>query len=428
MEDEIKKSQPFDINKLLHQGVTKSALQSKLLPMIDDISYTIDDLSNKHIMDPFTDLYLLGFRLSSRVFLNDEACSDRNGINSLSALFKTFDENLTSFYSLFPYLMTMHKITAIYCLISIGGDFTSIINKLKTALSQNKESTTTNDKNDFLTPLLEQNLTNSNLIGVLLVAIWVSVVNTAGVLAWAMIFIHSNLKWRNICISEITNIVAEKFYNGDKNQIKNLHEDIKRLPYEVFEKLNILDDIINEASRLSIIGSLTRRVLKKGYKVHNYEIPIGSFCVVSSYILHNDPIVYKTPAEFDPSRWTDGSLVREKKSYFLGFGAGRHVCIGQKMARIEIKLALLLMITKWNFQVISISQDNISSMTPLNSNDMKSNTTATNTITSGTTTTTSNDDHMLSNSNSLLARDLTCLTTVYPLNRGLRLKYEPIVV
>jgi cytochrome P450 len=66
--------------------------------------------------------------------------------------------------------------------------------------------------------------------------------------------------------------------------------------------------------------------------------------VLAGQELEVDQIVWTllAAANRDPARWSDPDRldIRRPAQRHLGFGAGRHICVGAPLARLEVKAAL----------------------------------------------------------------------------------------
>lgn len=72
------------------------------------------------------------------------------------------------------------------------------------------------------------------------------------------------------------------------------------------------------------------------------SIPKGTQVWFNQWAMHHDEREWKEPESFRPERWLgeDGSLASGKNRSFLPFGAGRRVCIGEALAKVELFLFL----------------------------------------------------------------------------------------
>ena len=62
------------------------------------------------------------------------------------------------------------------------------------------------------------------------------------------------------------------------------------------------------------------------------------------YSFHHDPKIYKDPEAFKPERWIEGTPEYNADSHVPGkwmpFGEGTRVCVGQRLALMEARVAL----------------------------------------------------------------------------------------
>ncbi|KAJ8020808.1 Cytochrome P450 2U1 [Holothuria leucospilota] len=57
--------------------------------------------------------------------------------------------------------------------------------------------------------------------------------------------------------------------------------------------------------------------------------------------MHHDPKLYPDPEKFDPNRFlTEDGQVKKQES-FMPFGAGRRVCMGESLAKLELSVPFL---------------------------------------------------------------------------------------
>ena len=127
-----------------------------------------------------------------------------------------------------------------------------------------------------------------------------------------------------------------------------------RLP-ELDDKKNLphLEAIITETLRLSSLVPL--RVPRKttvDTTLQGYSIPKGTTVLMNLWSLHHDPEIWDEPEAFRPERFLDeeGNFVPPKADRFLPFSAGRRVCLGESLARIELFLVLARLLHSFKFE------------------------------------------------------------------------------
>lgn len=137
---------------------------------------------------------------------------------------------------------------------------------------------------------------------------------------------------------------------------ETLHQEISNVDienpnvYEALPHFKYLDQVLRESQRLHPVLSSTLRVPKQDVDILGYKIPKGVPIAINVIGIHRSTAYYTNTDQFDPSRW-DKPL--SNPNAFLPFGSGPHMCIGSKMAIIEIKVALILLLQRYKFKVPS---------------------------------------------------------------------------
>lgn len=78
----------------------------------------------------------------------------------------------------------------------------------------------------------------------------------------------------------------------------------------------------------------------------------GTAVVVPVLALHRDPKYYSNPMQFQPERF----LKENSKSFverpYMPFGEGARICIGLRMAKLQVKIGVLVMLQKCTFELV----------------------------------------------------------------------------
>ncbi|KAH9389443.1 hypothetical protein TYRP_023317 [Tyrophagus putrescentiae] len=78
----------------------------------------------------------------------------------------------------------------------------------------------------------------------------------------------------------------------------------------------------------------------------------GEVVHIPVWSLHRDPAYWGEDAgEFKPERFLENSSAALKNAAYLPFGAGSRMCIAQRMATVELRLALLHLVRHFRFEV-----------------------------------------------------------------------------
>ncbi|KAJ2939169.1 hypothetical protein O0L34_g8481 [Tuta absoluta] len=107
-----------------------------------------------------------------------------------------------------------------------------------------------------------------------------------------------------------------------------------------------------ESLRLMPVVSGNMRQTQKDYSILGYKIPKGSFVVFNHQYMTVMEDQYPRPREFIPERWIEGGPLSHKNAHPFAwnpFGFGVRMCIGRRIAELEIETFLMESIK--NFKV-----------------------------------------------------------------------------
>ncbi|KAI1083315.1 cytochrome P450 [Whalleya microplaca] len=168
----------------------------------------------------------------------------------------------------------------------------------------------------------------------------------------------STSSWMMLRLASRPDIV-EKLYN---EQVEALGADLPPLKYEDLAKLPLNQAIIKETLRLHAPIHSIMRAVKSPMPVPGtkYVVPTSHTLLAAAGVSASDPAYFPEPDLWEPTRWSkDSSLApklpssredeEEKIDYgyglvskganspYLPFGAGRHRCIGEQFANVQLQ-------------------------------------------------------------------------------------------
>ena len=160
---------------------------------------------------------------------------------------------------------------------------------------------------------------------------------TSGSLCWALLYLIHNPKIQDLLHQELDHVIGP-------NRLPDL-KDEKSLP--------LLQATIAETLRLSTPGPLAiPHKATVDTTLQGYQIAKETVVLVNLWSLHHDPDLWDAPNEFKPQRFLDedGNFVPPKADVFLPFSAGRRVCSGESLARIQVFLTLARLLHRFKFK------------------------------------------------------------------------------
>jgi cytochrome P450 len=133
-----------------------------------------------------------------------------------------------------------------------------------------------------------------------------------------------------------------------------LLQKLSELPMEAWETGFPLTEVcLRESMRLQLHGTGFRRnVSDKPVAIgDNKVVPPGAFLVHHFGAQHVDPNIWHKPHDYDPDRFLSPREEDKKTpNAFVGWGAGRHPCLGMRFAKLEQNLMTAFFVTMFDFE------------------------------------------------------------------------------
>ncbi|XP_074088738.1 cytochrome P450 2E1 [Macrotis lagotis] len=137
-----------------------------------------------------------------------------------------------------------------------------------------------------------------------------------------------------------------------------LHEEIdqvigpERLP-SMKDKVNMpyMDAVVHEILRyINLVPSNLPHVMNQDIQFRGYSIPKGTtvYPTLSSIMLDKEE--FPNPKQFDPGHFLNENGKFKYSDYFKAFSAGKRVCVGEGLARMELFLFLIVILQHFKLQ------------------------------------------------------------------------------
>ncbi|XP_040211117.1 cytochrome P450 2C3-like [Rana temporaria] len=121
-------------------------------------------------------------------------------------------------------------------------------------------------------------------------------------------------------------------------------EDRLRLPYT--------NAVIHEIQRvLDLASTAVFHAVTKDIQFHGYNIPKGTIIIPFLTSVLNDPSQWDTPEQFNPGHFLDEEGQFRNRVAFMPFSAGKRVCAGENLARMELFILLSALLQKFTFKL-----------------------------------------------------------------------------
>ena len=137
-----------------------------------------------------------------------------------------------------------------------------------------------------------------------------------------------------------------QYKQGLFEEIDALFDSVGELSLKGLREIPLLDGFIRESLRLHPpLNVITRRVMSD-WEFNGYTVPAGNNVIVCPHISHKLPAFFEDPEIFNPERKPVSNLFAE-----IPFGGGRHKCIGNGFAILQVKAILSTLLHQYDFEL-----------------------------------------------------------------------------
>ena len=196
---------------------------------------------------------------------------------------------------------------------------------------------------DFLQTLIEARyqsgmaLTNHEITGMLLAAMFAGHHTSSVTTAWTLLELMRNPACRRTVVE----------------QVDDLHAKSGVVSLEFLQGFTEGEWAVMEALRLHPPLFLLIRVVKREFEFKDYRFAVGTWLLLSPSVSQRIPEVFADADGFDPQRFSADRIKTMHPFATIAFGGGRHKCLGNAFARLQIKAILATLLHRYEFSSTS---------------------------------------------------------------------------
>ncbi|XP_029284729.1 cytochrome P450 2J2-like isoform X2 [Cottoperca gobio] len=238
--------------------------------------------------------------------------------------------------------------------------FNTVLDFISQEVKSHKKDLDHSDPRDYIDAFIiemekhkesELGFTESNLALCSLDLFLAGTETTSTTLLWALVFLIKNPEIQNEVQAEIDRVIG---HNRQPSMA-----DRPNLPYS--------NAVIHEIQRMGNIIPLNGlRMATKDTTLGDYIVPKGTSFMPNLTSVLFDKTEWETPDTFNPGHFLDAEGKFVKREAFLPFSAGKRVCLGEGLAKMELFLFLIGLLQKFSFSVpdgVELSTEGVTGIT-----------------------------------------------------------------
>ncbi|KAI0484356.1 cytochrome P450 6A1 [Xylariaceae sp. FL0804] len=295
------------------------------------------------VTDPFESLYEVVYQLTMRTVGADDIAEDPALLRYTLAQFEYFEEAASTARVYLPWLLTPWHFIRLYR----GARLAMVFQRLA-----EKRRATGKRGTDALQYLLDQGLGLRDIVTFQISSLYAGQLNSGINAAHLQCFLAASPEWLTRVRAEVDGAI-ERHRAGPEQSRADVLGTLTMEHWEA--EFPLVDLCLRESIRLVMPGAAFRknttgRDLPIG--ATGEVIPAGAFAAYMVDDVMLDPDVYAEPMKFDPGRYLEDRAEDRKVPHaYVGWGAGRHPCLGMRFAKLEMSIITAYFLAMVEFEI-----------------------------------------------------------------------------
>lgn len=179
-----------------------------------------------------------------------------------------------------------------------------------------------------------RSLTDAEITGILVAALFAGQ-HTSAVLA----------TWTGLELVRATGYLARV-----RREMREVYADDPAMSLASLKRQQVLENAVRECERLHPPLILLIRKVVRPLRYRGQVVPAGTMAMVSPAVAHRLPHVFADPERFFPDRFAaPASEHKQHPCALIGFGGGKHRCMGKNFAILQIKALWSVLLDRFHF-------------------------------------------------------------------------------
>ncbi len=195
---------------------------------------------------------------------------------------------------------------------------------------------------DFTQTLMEStyadgtSLTDHEITGILIAAMFAGHHTSSVTTAWALLELLRAPDYHDKVCTEI----RERFSADEGYSFERMRE-LERTEWAIKEALRIHPPLF-----------MLFRAALEDCEIYGYQVKKGDWVSVSPLVAHRENEVFENALEYDPDRYGPGREEDRRPFAYMSFGGGRHKCLGNAFAILQMKTIFGVLLNNYDFELV----------------------------------------------------------------------------
>lgn len=303
------------------------------------------DSGTVDLLEALSELTIL---TSSRCLHGDEI--RENMFAEVARVYHDLDKGVTPLSFFFPYAPTPAHNLRDKARAEMVNIFSKVIRDRRAAAEAGEDSSKNTDilqvYIDFVYREDGSKLTEDQIVGLLIALLFAGQHTSSITSTWTSMFMAHHPEILKKVLAEQQEIL------GDNNASVPLD-------FDSVGKMDYLQDCIKESLRmyppLIMLMRQAMEDIETTHKGKTYVIPKGDIVITSPAVSSRLADVFKNPNNYEPERFGPERNEHKTPFAYLGFGGGRHACLGQQFGLLQVKTIVSILLR--NFKIEAIDKE-----------------------------------------------------------------------
>ncbi len=124
------------------------------------------------------------------------------------------------------------------------------------------------------------------------------------------------------------------------------------ISYHSLREISLTEWGVKETLRLHPPLFMLLRAAMEDWSYGGYRIKKGTYVVSSPWVSHRISSTFRNAQVFDPDRFGPGREEDKRAFAFISFGGGRHKCMGNAFALLQVKTIFAILLRDFEFELV----------------------------------------------------------------------------